>query len=352
MPPSSDDLPGRTKPVPKRTRSSGRTRGKQKGAKGSALGWVSIPDERVPHRPEGRCGCGADLARAADVGIERSPQGHDLPEVHLRVSQHDVYRVRCDRGAEHVGSLPAKVSAAPSSYGVNLQSLVVYLLIYQHVPGQRCVQVIAELWGGAGPSEGFGHGMLSRCAAAVGEVVVMIKTLITAAWVVGFDETTPRAGSAGEKKYVLSASTQKASVYYLGGRDLDSFAEAASCPPSPGWPCTTATATTSIPAGSTSPGTSGLCRSSVTRPRRRGRGLPRRAWAGPGATRSARPDPRLAHRPQGQPGRDRRGCPRPADQRVPPRHPCRPGAGAASGRATPPHRTAPRRGPTGVPPRP
>jgi hypothetical protein len=191
---------------------------------------MSAPDERVPHRPEGRCGCGTDLAEAPDVGIERSHQVHDLPEVRIRVSQHDVYRVRCGCGAEHVGSLPAEVSRAPSSYGVNLKALAVYLLIYQHVPVQRCVQLIADLCGGAGPSDGFVHGMLARCAAAVREVVALIRTLITMAHVVGFDETTLRCGPAGKKKYVLSASTEKATVYHLGGRDLDSFAEAGILP--------------------------------------------------------------------------------------------------------------------------
>ncbi len=209
---------------------SGGKRGKQKGAKGSALPWVSVPDEWVSHRPQGSCGCGADLATAHEVGIERSHQVHDLPQVRIRVSQHDVYRVRCECGAEHVGSLPAEVSAAPSSYGVNLKALVVYLLIYQHVPVQRCVQLIADLGGGAGPSDGFVHGMLTRCAAAVREVVTMIKTLIMMAWVVGFDETTLRVGPAGQNKYVLSASTDKATVYHLGGRDLDSFAAAGILP--------------------------------------------------------------------------------------------------------------------------
>ena len=78
------------------------------------------------------------------------------------------YRVRCACGVEHVGSLPGEVSTAPASYGPNLKSLVVYLLIYQHVPVQRCVQLIADLCGGSGPSDGFVHGMLSgarpRCA--------------------------------------------------------------------------------------------------------------------------------------------------------------------------------------------
>jgi hypothetical protein len=34
MPPSSDGLPGRTTPTPKRAKDSGRKRGKQRGAKG------------------------------------------------------------------------------------------------------------------------------------------------------------------------------------------------------------------------------------------------------------------------------------------------------------------------------
>jgi transposase len=117
------------------------------------MAWVAVLDEYVPHRPTGCCGCGADLANAEDVGVERSHQAHDLPEVRIRVWQHDVYRVRCGCGAEHVGALPDEVSAAPSSYGANLKSLVVYLLVYQHVP-QRCVRLIADLTGGTGHRTG------------------------------------------------------------------------------------------------------------------------------------------------------------------------------------------------------
>ena len=65
MPPSSDDLPGKTKPQPRPVKGSGRKRGKQPGAAGSSLPWVAVPDEYVAHRPHGGCGCGADLAEAA-----------------------------------------------------------------------------------------------------------------------------------------------------------------------------------------------------------------------------------------------------------------------------------------------
>jgi len=225
MPPSSDDvLPGRggLKGRPAR-RDGRRKRGKQPGAEGRWLGWTEDPDKTMCHRPQGRCECGADLAAAADVGIERSHQVHDLPPVKVEVTQHDRYRVRCGCGREHVAPLPADVPAAPSSYGTNLKSLVVYLIIYQHVPVERCVRLIADLTGGMAPSAGFVHGMLSRCAAVLGEVVALIKTAVTLAAVAGFDETTIRCGPAGQKKYILSGSTETAVAYYLGGRDLGSF---------------------------------------------------------------------------------------------------------------------------------
>ena len=114
--------------------------------------------------------------------------------------QHDVYRVRCGCGREHVATLPDTMSRAPSSYGANLRALIVYLLIYQHVPVARCAELIADLTGGTGPSTGFVHGMLARCATAVRETVALIKSLITVAHVVGFDETTLRAGPAGHKR--------------------------------------------------------------------------------------------------------------------------------------------------------
>jgi transposase len=138
------------------------------------------------------------------------------------VTQHDLWRVRCGCGREHVAPLPPGVPAAPSGYGVNLKSLVACLIIYQHVPVERCVQLIGDLTGGAAPSAGFVHGMLSRCAAVPGEVVALIKTAVITAAVAGFDETTIRCGPAGQKKYSAAGATETA-AYHLGGRDLGSF---------------------------------------------------------------------------------------------------------------------------------
>jgi len=224
LPPSSDGvLPGRRAPERRGPAAARRKRGKQPGARGCWLPWVADPDKRVGHRPVGLCVCGADLAAAEQVRIERSHQVHDLPEIAVTVIQHDVWRVRCCCGREHTGTLPAQVPAAPASYGPALKALVIYLIIYQHVPVERCVRLIADLTGGRAPSAGFVHGMLARCAAVLAEVVKLIKTAVTLAAVAGFDETVIRCGPAGSKKYILSGSTETAVAYHLGGRDLGSF---------------------------------------------------------------------------------------------------------------------------------
>ena len=221
MPPSSDDLPGRKKPAPRPGRGSGR-RGKQPGAPGSGLAWREVPEETVPHFPRGACGCGADLEEALDLGVQRSHQVHEVPLVTVTVTQHDLHRVRCGCGREHTATRPDEVAGAPASYGRNLAALVVYLVVFQHVPVERCALLVADVTG-AKPSVGFVHSILARAARALGDVMRLVKTLITAACVVGFDETTLRCGKAGATKYVLSASTELFTVFGLGGRDLDSF---------------------------------------------------------------------------------------------------------------------------------
>ena len=85
-------------------------------------------------------------------------------------------------------------------------------------------------------------------------MVKLIKTLITAAVVAGFDETTLRAGPAGTKKYVLGAFTERYSALFLGQRTLASFRDFGISPSSSASWYRTGTRTTSMTAGSASPG--------------------------------------------------------------------------------------------------
>jgi transposase len=76
---------------------------------------------------------------------------------------------------------------------------------------------------GAQVSAGFIHGCLATAADAIAGVVKLIKALITAAAVAGFDETTLRAGPAGTKRYVPGAFTERYPALFLGARTLESF---------------------------------------------------------------------------------------------------------------------------------
>jgi transposase len=228
MPPSTDDLPGR---AGRRKPAGGgqpggqkRGRGKQPGAPGSHLPWLDEADVRiVDRRPQGSCGCGQDLAGAADEGVERACQVTDVPLATASTVEYRMRRVRCGCGRTHVAPPPPQAGVVNTRvYGANLRALVVYLLIVQHVPVHRCVQLVADL-AGAAVSAGFVHKILAAVAAAVAEVVAAIKTLITLAVVAHFDETTLRAGKAGVTQYVWSASTRLYTLFTLGRRSGKQF---------------------------------------------------------------------------------------------------------------------------------
>jgi len=225
MPPSSDDVPGRTPPRKQRRaeqRAAGkRTRGKQPGAPGAAMRWED-PDQTIPHFPRGQCRCGRDLREARDLGVASSAQQLDIPGPRARRIQHDMHAARCACGREHVAARPPGVPDAALSIGPGLRALAVYLLVYQHIPVERCRQLIADV-AGAEVSGGFIHSCLRKAASALAGVVKLIKTLITAAHVAGFDETTLRAGKAGQKKYVQGAFTERYTALFLGERTLKSF---------------------------------------------------------------------------------------------------------------------------------
>jgi hypothetical protein len=226
MPPSADDLPGRKPPSRQQRRAAeraARKRGKQPGAPGAAMTWAE-PDEVIGHHPRGACMCGADLAAARDLGAARCYQQVEIPEPAARRIQHDLHAARCRCGREHVAARPPGVPDSPVSIGPNLRALAVYLVVFQHVPVERCRQLIADV-AGAQVSAGFIHSCLATAAGAVAGTVKLIKTLITAAHVAGFDETTLRAGPAGQKKYVLGAFTEEYSAFFLGERTLASFRE-------------------------------------------------------------------------------------------------------------------------------
>jgi hypothetical protein len=233
MPPSSDDLPGRKPPrkqrrAAERAEGKKRKRGKQSGSPGAAMCWED-PDRTEDHYPQGACECGRDLADAADLGVARSYQQEEIPAGPAERVQHDLHQAKCACGRAPVAPRPAGVPESALSIGPRLRALAVYLVVFQHVPVERCRQLIADV-AGAAVSAGFIHSCLRQAAGLAAEVVRLIRTLITAAAVAGFDETTLRSGPAGEKKYVHGAFTERYSAFWLGTRSLDSMEDAGILP--------------------------------------------------------------------------------------------------------------------------
>lgn len=225
MPPSADDLPGRKAPEPRARPRGGRKPGKQPGSPGAHLAWSDAPDETVPLFPEGACGCGLDLAEAADLGIVASRQVIDVPLAAATVTQYDEHAVRCGCGKVHEAAPAAGAGQAGTvTWGLNVQALAVFLLVMHHVPVERCAGILEAVMGER-PSDGWVHSLLDRAARAVRGACLLIRALVVTAAVVCADETPIRVGPGPKtrKKYLLVACTNLLTCYFLGDRSLASF---------------------------------------------------------------------------------------------------------------------------------
>jgi transposase len=202
-PPSSDSP--FVKPAPKSLRrKSGRKPGGQPGHPGSTLALVDDPDERLRHEPALCTGCGADLADAPEVGVERR-QVFDLPPVTVRVSEHQLVSRRCACGATTCGDAPPGVTA-PVQYGPRITAIILYLYVGQFLSKKRTAQALAELFG-TPVSEGTVATMTARAAGDLDTFLGHLTDRLAEAEVVGFDETGLRV--AGKLHWVHCARTDK-----------------------------------------------------------------------------------------------------------------------------------------------
>src|SRR5512142_1647705 len=225
--------------------------------------------------------------------------------------------------------------------GPQLRALAVYLVVYQHVPVERCPELIAGATG-ARVWDGFIHSCLRKAAGLLAGVIKLIKTLITAAHVAGFDETTLRCGPAGQKMYV-HGGVHRAALAVLPRRPQPGIEarlrHIAVVRRRRGLRPVRELLLQGLGAHRRAPGLPGPHPARL--PARR-RDLPGRDRAGPGAAGAARPDRRLARRPRRRPARDPRRRRGPADPGIPPRGPRRAGHRSPHPRPEARHRPAPR----------
>ena len=187
--PPSSDQPTR-KPAPAPTLDDGvqRKPGGQPGHKGHALERVANLDEVVEHVLPEACECGLRLTPMA----QEFRQVFDLPRPAMRVVEHQTFSATCPCGKTHRSSFPKDVSAA-TQYGPNIQALAVYFTHHHMLPISRCADILSDLSGQA-VSGGTVSAMVGAAAKTLAPAVVRIKERVTAAPVVGADETGMRVG--------------------------------------------------------------------------------------------------------------------------------------------------------------
>jgi transposase len=181
------------------------------------LSQVADPKQTVVHEPSACSGCGAGLARAAEVGRARR-QVFDLPEQALEVTEHQVVSRRCGCGAVSCGVAPA-FAAAPVQYGPRVRGATVYLLHEQFLSRARTAQAMADLFG-VHLAEGVVTGAVATCAKTVATVNALIADRVADAEVAHFDETGFRV--AGACHWLHSASCADAvllTVHRKRGRE-------------------------------------------------------------------------------------------------------------------------------------
>lgn len=218
-PPSADCL---ARPERKRGKGSGRRRGKQPGAPGSALRLVDDPNETLEHRAD-RCAnpaCGAALADAVEYARQRR-QVFELPEVKPHVVEHQIVALRCGCcGQVTEGSAPEAVGGR-AQYGSTVKAAAVYGRGAQFLPYGRVAKLLADLLG-IRVSVGFVHSVVAEAAARLGPFVSHLAAALHLEKVLHVDETPARV--AGGHKYVHVACTNTLTLFHVGGRsaaDID-----------------------------------------------------------------------------------------------------------------------------------
>ncbi len=165
---------------------------------------VADPNKRLRHEPGPCVGCGADLADAPEVGMERR-QVFDLPPMTVRVTEHQLISRRCPCGATTCGRPPEGITA-PVQYGPQITAMILYLYVGQFLSKKRTAQTLAELFG-TPVCEGTVARMTNRAANGLDEFLNQVTNRLSDAEVAGFDETGLRV--AGKLHWVHCARTDK-----------------------------------------------------------------------------------------------------------------------------------------------
>jgi transposase len=206
-PPSRDALkrPNKTRSLREK---SNKKSGGQTGHNGSHLKMVTTPDHIITHPLDGACACGRSLAPIVPSSYNKR-QVFDLPPLKIEVTEHRAEVKQCVCGKKHVADFPDGVNS-PTQYGPLIKSYIIYLMVYQHLPYERTVELIDDMFHHT-LSQGTLYNMYQACYDGLEQTDRMIKEQLINSKVAHFDET----GSAVNKQnhWIHTASTTDFTYY-------------------------------------------------------------------------------------------------------------------------------------------
>lgn len=195
-------------------RALGRRQGKQPGTPGSTLAQVTDPDEVVVHSPQSCRRCEGSLADAETV-TEVVRQVFDVPDPTVVVIEHRAEKRRCACGAETTAAFPPEATA-PAVYGPSIKAHALYLMCAQHLPRERCVEAVAELFA-VTVSTGTLENWMREAADALAGFLTAVTAQLRAEPVVHADETSVRSNK--KALWVHVTCTALLTLLHVGRRD-------------------------------------------------------------------------------------------------------------------------------------
>ena len=183
LPPSKDPV-GKKQGINLREKRD-RKSGGQPGHPGHHLE-MQTPDKIEILSPNYCTGCGRDLRDISGEEVERRQQ-IDFSPIRPFVTEYRKIRKICSCSQANTVDFPSTVTA-PVCYGSNIQALVTYMNICQHIPYKRQREMLSEVFG-VSLSEGSIKNMLIRMERCLTPAYEVIRKKLIQSPVVGVDET-------------------------------------------------------------------------------------------------------------------------------------------------------------------
>lgn len=206
--PSATDGLKRVKKTRSLKTTSNKKNGGQNGHPGSGLKMVATPDHTLIHTLEGRCSCGRSLKPMVPSRYKKR-QVFDLPPAKIEVTEHCAEIKHCACGKIHIADFPAGVNSS-TQYGPRMRAYIVYLMVYQHLPYERTMELIDDIFAHK-ISQGTQYNTYEACYQGLEATDKVIKEQIIQSAVARFDET---GASVNQKtRWLHTASTDDFTYY-------------------------------------------------------------------------------------------------------------------------------------------